>query len=90
MAHGYAHAVHVFGRSMMSRLGSTHHLQYQWRNNSEPLQTIPITKAQYKDIKELLGPVTSIEKIPPHKIKYIHDSSAKYYMRVKRYLERNT
>lgn len=86
---GYKHAVHVFGRSMMGRLGSTHHLQYQWRNKSTPFDTILLTKKQYKEIKELLGPVVETIKIPEESIKITHETGSKYYMRVKRYLIKN-
>jgi|LGOV01.1.fsa_nt_gb hypothetical protein len=89
---GYMNAVHVFGRSMMGRLGQTRHLQWQWRNKSKPLQTISLTKKQYDDIKKLLGPIDSkaVNTLTEYSnsIRIYHTHTAKYYMRVKRYIKK--
>ena len=89
---GYVNAVHIFGRSMMGRLGQTRHLQWQWRNDSTPFQTVPLTKEQYNHIKTLLGPVVEEQKARfteyANSIHIYHEQTSKHYMRVLRYLKK--
>ena len=89
---GYVNAVHVFGRSMMGRLGQGHYLQWQWRRSSKALQTIPLSKDQYKAIKKLLGPIeeqiTREMTSKANSVSIHHQTNGKYYMRVKRYLKK--
>lgn len=90
---GYINAVHVFGKSMLARLGQTCHLQWQWRKDSRPTTSpmILLTKKQYDSIKKLLGPIIKRDQdIGTHtsSIKIYHESNSKHYMRVKRYLKK--
>ena len=91
---GYVNAVHVFGKTMMARLGSTYHIQWVWTKKSKPIDNIKLTKKQYDHIKSLLGPVTNKEIHSMNEagtyssIKIWHSQEPKHYMRVKRYLKK--
>jgi len=85
---GYINTTHVMGRTLMSRHNSSYMLQYQWRQDSNPLHIRVITKKEYDDIKKLAGPEESRIVTATNDLTIMHTTSSKYYMRIKRYVNK--
>jgi hypothetical protein len=84
---GYVNAEHLFGRSRIKRTGTNTYIMWQWHNDTDPAAIRKITRKQYQDIKNLIGPIKDTLHMS-NGIKYIHEHLPKHYMRVRRYLKK--
>jgi hypothetical protein len=87
---GYMNAKHHFGRNVLIRNVDTCYLIWQYRSTKRFTEyVILLSRSEYTFIKTLLGPVEKeIIKARYKTIEYYHTHSPKYYMRVKRHLQK--
>jgi hypothetical protein len=92
---GYVSSKHIFGRSLIVRAAKGfHYLKWQWSIKDVDVDNIiSLTKEQYQKIKSMLLPYTHKEEIPlsdkSNAVHFIHPTSSKNYMQIKRYLVKN-
>lgn len=89
---GYVVSIHHFGRSSLQRRGrNSFALVWQQRKQMfHPEHILRLTQEQYTHIKQLLGPEKERRDKDLGEAKGLevwHTQTAKYYMRVRRYLQ---
>jgi hypothetical protein len=92
---GYVSARHTFGRSLIIRgAKGFYYMKWQWSiKDTDVDNIIPLTKLQYDTIKKMLLPYKNKIETPLSDrsltVHYIHPTSPKNYMQIKRYLLKN-